>query len=182
MKTQIFWFTGLSGSGKSTVANAVKAQLESKNFKIDIVDGDAIRASYTKPLGFTKDDILENNQMIAKVCLEKVGYFDAILVPVISPYEEGRSLAKTILEDVPLWTVYFCANLESVAHRDVKGLYAKASRGEIKNMIGFCESSPYEFPINHDLKIDSSIGKETLQDSIKKLNDFVQTKLESQRT
>jgi len=167
---KVFWFTGLSGSGKTSLAKNLKALLADTPLRVEIIDGDAVRDSYVKPLGFSKEDILLNNKLIAEMCKKMLETADLILVPVISPYEEGRELAKQIIGDNYFSLIYCSAPLEVVTERDIKGLYKKASEGHIKNMIGMSESNPYIIPKSADVEVNS--GTEVLEESSKKLLEF----------
>jgi adenylylsulfate kinase len=169
---KIFWLTGLSGSGKSTIAESVSKKLEREGKLVTIIDGDTVRDSREKKLGFTKKDILTNNELILSTCIEKLTQFEILLVPVIAPYREFRDRAKEKLPN-EFFEILIAANLDTVRKRDTKGLYKKAENGEINNMIGFSESNPYESPINPDLKIDSSGNKESIEDSSEKLFQFI---------
>lgn len=155
---RVYWFTGLSGAGKTTIAELVKEKLTQYDQRVAIVDGDVVRATLSKGLGFTREDILLNNQLIANHCRTLLGQYDVLLVPVIAPLEEGRNLASKILGQDVFRLVYFSANLKTVAERDVKNLYKKAFAGEIKNMIGVCESTPYQIPKHFDFEINSGEG------------------------
>lgn len=173
MSATVFWFTGLSGAGKTTIAFLTKSMLERDGFSVGILDGDDCRNSYHRPLGFSKEDILINNSLIAQKCKENLGNYDFIFVPVISPFEEGRTLAKQIIGPRQFSLIYFSANLETVNSRDVKGLYLKAKNGDIGPMIGTSDLRPYEIPHDFDLEINSSIGVESVNESTDKLFRFV---------
>ncbi len=167
---KVLWFTGLSGSGKTTLAYKVKDELQKKGLKVAIFDGDSIRDKITKKLGFTKEDIWENNKLIANLAAENISKFDVILVPVISPYREHRAKVREIIGDV-FNEVYIRASLEECIKRDTKGLYKKAINGEINNLIGFAEISPYESPVNPDLIIDTE--NLTIHESLSRIINFV---------
>ena len=172
---KVYWFTGLSGSGKTTVAEAVAKKLRvTKNLSVKIFDGDTVRDKYHTSLGFSHEHIKLNNELIVKMC-EEHSSLDVILVPVISPFEESRKLAKKTLKSC--YIIYFSANLDSVIRRDVKGLYVKAKEGIIDDLIGFSEKNPYQVPKNPDLIIDSSIGKDNVEDSVQKLFEFISNTL-----
>lgn len=150
----IFWFTGLSGSGKSTVTNYVHKHLTDKGIKVRILDGDDVRDGRAKKLGFSPEDIETNNKLISELCLKERQLYDIILVPVISPIEKVRQLVRAQLG--PNFFLIYCnADLESVVQRDVKGLYEKAKQGVIPDMIGFSPSSPYEIPKDADLILNT---------------------------
>jgi adenylyl-sulfate kinase len=168
----IFWFTGLSGAGKSTVAEALVPLLNERKIKVLILDGDAIRDRRTQKLGFSYEDIKLNNSEIAKLCQEKRKEADVILVPVISPYRAIRTEIRQQLS--PHFKLIFCnANLQSVVERDVKGLYAKAQKGEINNMIGFSSETPYEAPEDADLILQTGVSGEGVSTSVEKALAFI---------
>jgi adenylyl-sulfate kinase len=148
-KGLVFWFTGLSGSGKSTVAEGVCRRLEALGVKTLILDGDDVRTRLHHHLGFSEKDIKENNDLIADLCLANQNQHDVILVPIISPFANSRSKAREAMQ-CGFYEIYFDADLDSVMKRDVKGLYAKAMRGEIDNLIGFSPTVVYEPPDNPD--------------------------------
>lgn len=174
-QTYYFWFTGLSSSGKSSVAQGVKQKLAGRNIEVLIVDGDDVRGRYNRSLGFSEEDIKGNNRRIAGMCEEKMGQADVVFVSIISPFRDSRKYARELLG--PSFSeVYFNANLEVVKRRDVKGLYAKAQRNEIKNLIGFSSGAVYEAPKSPDFVVNS--GRDTLEDSIEDLSGFVIKKLE----
>jgi len=168
---RVFWCTGLSGSGKTTLSEAVSTILEKKGYQVKLLDGDVVRESYGKSLGFSKEDILLNNKIIADLTVKSMSDYDAIIVPVISPFEEGRELAKKIIGEKDFSLIYFSASLESVSTRDIKGLYAKAKKGIIKDMIGFHDCSPFETPVSCSLEIDS--GNMSLDQSVDKMYNFL---------
>ena len=166
----VFWFTGLSGAGKTTVADAVAAELSLGGLTVVVLDGDEIRRRRDKPLGFSRDEVLINNAEIAALCLAKRDSADAILVPIISPYAQGRADARRLL-GAGFYEIHFSAAKDCVAARDVKGLYAKAARGEAPAMIGFSPGSPYEPPMSPDLTLDTATEKPL--DSAGKLTRFL---------
>ena len=126
----VFWFTGLSGAGKSTIACALKSRLELKGVSVLILDGDYVRKHLHKHLGFSDSDIKQNNLLIAKLCINNRNKYEVILVPIISPFKSSRQLARNMLGN-KFYEVYLSVDLDTVVERDVKGLYAKAIDGEI---------------------------------------------------
>jgi adenylylsulfate kinase len=144
-RTLVFWFTGLSGSGKTTIAEKVARKLSKRNKKVKIYDGDTVRKLINKNLTFKPKDILKNNRIVAELCLKSTGKYDYILVPMISPFHKARELARKILKS-SFFLVYVEASLQEVISRDPKGLYQKALVGEIKNFIGLDKNVPYEIP------------------------------------
>ncbi|MDG2312414.1 MAG: adenylyl-sulfate kinase [Alphaproteobacteria bacterium] len=161
----VIWLTGMSGSGKTTLANGIKSTLETQGYNLLILDGDKVRGSYKKKLGFTREDIFKNNIRIAQKCLGARHKHDVIIVPVISPYEKSRAEVRKLLEP-NFHLIYLKTNIESLKERDPKGLYSAADSGLIKNLIGYCDSTPYEEPNNCELVIDTSKGN-----SVKKASD-----------
>mgnify|MGYP002527925292 CR=1 FL=1 len=145
----VFWFSGLSGAGKTTVAEAVSADLKSRGLTVVIFDGDDVRRNRKSPLGFSRRHVLINNAEMAALCRAGRGRADAILVPIISPYRLGRARARAVIGH-GFHEIYFSADQQCVAARDAKGLYAQAARGPIPPMIGFSHASPYAPPPTPD--------------------------------
>ena len=165
----IFWFTGLSGAGKSTVCEAWKAYLEFKGVKVAILDGDIVRSAYPKKRGFSREDVLEGNLFIASEALKLLVEYQIVLIPVIAPYQFVREQVKAKL-GTHLKIVYCSADIETVQKRDVKGLYAQAAEGKITNMIGLSPEFPYEIPQNPDLVLDTT---QPIDLCLKSLNSFL---------
>jgi adenylylsulfate kinase len=148
------WFTGLSGAGKSTVANIVGPELEERGFGVEYLDGDVVRTHLSKGLGFSKEDRDTNIERIGWVASRLTRHGAAVLVSAISPYEETRAKARTLVEEYgPFVEVFVAASVEACAERDVKGLYAKAFSGEIKEFTGV--SDPYEEPTGAELVLQT---------------------------
>jgi adenylylsulfate kinase len=144
------WFTGLSGAGKSTIAELVGRRLEEAGREVDYLDGDVVRTHLSKGLGFSKEDRDTNIERIGWVASRLTRHGAAVLVSAISPYEETRRKARELVEEFgPFVEVYVEASVEECARRDVKGLYEKAFAGEIKEFTGV--SDPYEVPASPDL-------------------------------
>ena len=164
----IIWLTGLSGAGKSTIAKNVEKKLFDRNFNIFTLDGDNLRIGLNKNLNFSPEDRTENIRRTSEVAklFTQAGFI--ILVSLISPYRSERKKARDIRPEI-FREIYIKASVEVCAKRDVKGLYAKAKRGEIKNFTGI--SSPYEEPEKPNLIIDTS--KEAVEESISKLEKFI---------
>jgi len=167
---KIYWFSGLSGVGKSSIAQATKKLLLKENFKVLILDGDDIRNKINIKLSFTPSDILENNRLIINICKKHSSQYDVILVPIISPYEKSRKLAKKLLGK-NFYLIYIQASIEILKKRDTKGLYLQQERGEIDNLIGFSKINKYEKPHNFDLLINTQ--SESLTSSSEKLYSFI---------
>jgi len=151
----VVWFTGLSGAGKTTVANIVEAELEQRGLVVDHLDGDIVRTHLSKGLGFSKEDRDANIERIGWVASRVARAGAAVIVSAISPYAEARRHARSIIEPhVPFIEVYVATPLDECARRDPKGLYAAAFAGEIADFTGV--SAPYEQPENPEVRIDTT--------------------------
>lgn len=168
-KGVMLWFIGLSGSGKSTVAIALERELQKRGLLCRILDGDNIRSGINKGLGFTAEDRRENIRRIAEVAKLFVDTGIITIAAFISPSNELRRMASDIIGAEDFKEVYISTPLEVCEARDVKGLYAKARRGEIKNFTGI--SAPFEAPEHPALSIDTS--KVSLEDSVKQILTFL---------
>lgn len=166
----VFWFTGLSGSGKTTISDRIVSELQSRGKIVKVYDGDAVRQELNSDLGFTPEDIKENNRRIAELCEKNRNSYDYIFVPIICPFEEIRLYIKKKLGKA-VYIIFCRATIVEVKKRDPKGLYAKASRGEIENFIGVDKNVPFEDPANADLVMDT--GKEPVEDCVKKFMNFI---------
>lgn len=157
------WFTGLSGAGKTTINNALTEKLRDRGLSLEILDGDIVRTNLTKGLGFSKEDRDENIRRIGFVShlLTRNGVI--VLVSAISPYRNIRDEVRNRIGD--FIEVYVSAPVEVCEQRDVKGLYAKARTGEIKQFTGI--SDPYEAPLNPEVNCETH--KETLEESVNKV-------------
>lgn len=153
-KGVVLWFTGLSGSGKSTIANAVEKKLVEAGRHTYLLDGDNIRHGLNKDLGFTIEDRVENIRRIAEVCKLFVDAGTITLTAFISPLIEDRNNARNLLGD-RFVEVFVDCSLEVCETRDPKGLYKKARVGEIKNFTGI--DSPYEKPLNPEIAVRSDL-------------------------
>ncbi|MDD5699614.1 MAG: adenylyl-sulfate kinase [Candidatus Nanoarchaeia archaeon] len=167
---KVLWFTGLSGSGKTSISEKLHEFLVSRNKKVLILDGDVIRNTLHKNLGFSPEDIRENNKLISEICASEQGNYDFILVPIISPFADSRIKARSLLGDGFI-EIHINCPLETCMKRDVKGLYKKALAGEVDNFIGISENVPYETPTNPDIRIDTD--KEEIEKSVQKLISFL---------
>jgi adenylyl-sulfate kinase len=159
------WFTGLSGAGKSTLANRVAAELVQRGRNVEILDGDVVRTNLSKGLGFSKEDRDTNIRRIGFVCdlLSRNGV--VAIAAAISPYRSVRDEVRKGQRCGRFVEVYCEAPIEVLAGRDVKGLYAKALAGEIKNFTGV--SDPYEAPEKPEIHVDSA--NETVDESADKI-------------
>lgn len=165
----MLWFTGLSGSGKSTVAVALERELMQRGKLTRLLDGDNVRTGINSNLGFSADDRLENIRRIAEVGKLFVETGILTLASFVSPTEELRALARTIVGKDDFIEIFISTPLEVCEQRDVKGLYAKARRGEVKNFTGI--SAPFEAPDNPQLSIDTSVL--SLEESVKVIVDYL---------
>lgn len=165
----MLWFTGLSGSGKSTVAIALERELHSRGLLCRILDGDNIRSGINNNLGFSAEDRVENIRRIAEVGRLFVDTGIITIAAFISPNNQLREMAAEIIGKDNFVEVFVSTPLEECEKRDVKGLYAKARRGEIKNFTGI--SAPFEAPEHPDITLDTS--KLPVEESVKILLDYV---------
>ncbi|HEV2592989.1 MAG TPA: adenylyl-sulfate kinase [Gaiellaceae bacterium] len=150
----VLWFTGLSGAGKTTLADVVEPELERLGMVVDHLDGDIVRTHLSKGLGFSKEDRDANIARIAWVASRIARAGGAVIVSAISPYEEARKYARQLIEPhAPFVEVHVATPIEECARRDPKGLYARAFSGELKDFTGV--SAPYEAPTDPELRIDT---------------------------
>jgi bifunctional enzyme CysN/CysC len=150
----VVWFTGLSGSGKSTIANIVESKLHTMGVRTYLLDGDNVRHGLNRDLGFTDVDRVENIRRIAEVSRLMVDAGLVVLVSFISPFRAERDLARSRVDDGEFVEVFVDTPLEVAEHRDPKGLYAKARAGELRNFTGI--DSPYEPPASPELRVDTT--------------------------
>jgi len=164
------WFTGLSGSGKSALADAVAEDLKKKGMKVERLDGDIVRKSLTKDLGFTEEDRNMNIERVTFVAKLLTRNGVAVLASFISPYNKIRAYSRKEIGDYIL--VFVKCSLEVCEERDPKGMYAKARAGEIKNFTGI--DHPFEEPDNPDITVETDIN--TIEESkriiLKALDDM----------
>ncbi len=150
----LLWFTGLSGSGKSTIANAVEKALFERGIHTYTLDGDNVRKGLTNNLSFSPEDRSENIRRIAEVANLMTDAGLVVLAAFVSPYQKDRENIKTIVGPEKYVEIFVNTPIEECEKRDVKGLYAKARTGEIKDFTGI--SAPYEAPVNPDVEIDTT--------------------------
>ena len=161
----VVWFTGLSGSGKSTIANILEQKLHTIGKRTYLLDGDNVRHGLNKDLGFTDTDRVENIRRVAEVSKLMVDAGLITLVSFISPFKSERQMARNLLSSDEFFEIFVNTSLEECEKRDPKGLYKKARAGELKNFTGI--DSSYEEPENPDLVLDTSSGNaEQLTDQI----------------
>jgi adenylylsulfate kinase len=148
------WFTGLSGAGKSTIAQIIGPEIERRGILVDHLDGDVVRTHLSKGLGFSKEDRDANIERIGWVAARLTRHGAAVLAAAISPYEETRQKARELVEEWGTFVeVHVATSVEECARRDVKGLYAKAFAGEIKEFTGV--SDPYEAPDHAEIVVET---------------------------
>ena len=169
----MIWFTGLSGSGKSTLAIALERELYKQGILCRILDGDNIRSGINNNLGFSETDRTENIRRIAEVSKLFVDCGIVTIAAFISPTHAIRRMASEIIGEDDFLEVYVSTPIEECERRDIKGLYAKARRGEIKEFTGI--SSPFEAPEHPFISIDTS--RQSLADSMKILLEAVSPKI-----
>ena len=165
----MIWFTGLSGSGKSTIALGVERELHQRGILCRILDGDNIRTGINAGLGFSAEDRKENIRRIAEVGRLFVDTGIVTLAAFVSPTNEYRQMARDIIGEKDFYEVYVSTPLEVCERRDVKGLYARARRGEVKDFTGI--SAPFEAPTNPALDIDTS--RQPLEESVKQVVELI---------
>lgn len=168
-RSVMIWFTGLSGSGKSTIAIALERELHKRGLLCRILDGDNIRSGINNNLGFTEADRIENIRRIAEVSKLFVDTGIITIAAFISPSNDIREMAANIIGKDDFLEVYVSTPIEECERRDVKGLYAKARRGEIKNFTGI--SAPFEAPAYPALTLDTSAL--SLEESVNKLLELI---------
>lgn len=161
----MIWFTGLSGSGKSTIAIALERELHNRGILCRILDGDNIRTGINNNLDFSEADRVENIRRIAEVAKLFVDTGIVTIAAFISPSNSIRQMAAHIIGENDFIEIYISTPLEECERRDVKGLYAKARRGEIKNFTGI--SAPFEAPLHPALSLDTSVL--SVEEAVKKL-------------
>jgi len=160
----VIWFTGLSGSGKSTIAHELEKKLYNLGCRSYVLDGDNIRHGLTSDLGFCEEDRRENIRRVGEVAKLMVDSGVVVLTAFISPFESDRKFVRSLFKDGDFIEVYCKADIKTCEMRDVKGLYKKARNGEIKNYTGI--DSPYQVPSDTDLVVDTyelSVNKSVLQ-------------------
>ena len=167
------WFTGLSGAGKSTIGQIVEERLRQRGFRVETLDGDVVRTNLSKGLGFSKEDRDTNIRRIAFVADLLSRNAVVAITAAISPYREIRDEARALMGD-RFVEIYVKASVDECARRDVKGLYEKAFKGEIKEFTGV--SDPYEPPLGPELTLDTEI--ETPEESAGKVLAYLDSRVE----
>jgi bifunctional enzyme CysN/CysC len=168
----VLWFTGLSGAGKSTIANLVEKRLLALGRHTYLLDGDNVRHGLNKDLGFSETDRVENVRRVAEVAKLMVDAGLIVLTAFISPFRAERALARTLLAENEFIEIYVDTPLEVAESRDVKGLYRKARRGELRNFTGI--DSPYEAPENPALRLNTAVS--SAEDAAERVLELLQAK------
>lgn len=159
------WFTGLSGAGKTTLAMALEEKLHVAGRHVYLLDGDNIRHGINSDLGFSAQDRIENIRRVAEVAHLMVDAGLIVLVALISPFREDRLKARSLFGPGEFIEIFVDASLDVCEHRDIKGLYAKARRGELRDFTGI--DSPYEAPLEPEVRVDTgSTAMESCLDTI----------------
>ena len=172
-RSVMVWFTGLSGSGKSTLAIDLERELHKRGLLCRILDGDNIRSGINNNLGFSAEDRVENIRRIAEVSKLFIDTGVITIAAFISPNNELREMASTIIGKDNFLEIYVNTPIEECERRDVKGLYAKARKGEIKDFTGV--SAPFEAPEHPALSLDTSVL--SLEESVNKLLELILPKV-----
>lgn len=168
----LIWFTGLSGSGKSTIANALEKDLHAQSKRTYVLDGDNVRKGINNNLGFSPEDRTENIRRIAEISNLFIEAGVVVLAAFVSPYKKDRNNIKEIVGHENFIEVYISTSLETCEKRDVKGLYKKAKSGEIKDFTGI--SAPYEAPDSPDIEITEEIS---VDEAVEKIVTYINDKL-----
>lgn len=167
---KVIWLTGMSGAGKTTIASSASPILGEMGMLVHQIDGDDVRKSYGRKLGFTRADIFRNNQTVVHLADAARKISDLVLITVIGPLDAGRLLAREMF--APNFAeVFVSAKLDTLHNRDTKGLYSQAVRGEINDLIGVGNGVAYEPPLDPGLLIDTDL--ESIHDSVEKFVKFV---------
>ena len=169
-RSVILWFTGLSGAGKSTLAHALEEQLYQRGCRTFVFDGDNVRHGLNNNLGFSKEDRKENIRRIGEMCKLFIEAGVIALTAFISPFREDRERVRNLVAKDDFIEIYCDCSLEICESRDVKGMYARARRGEIPEFTGV--SSPYEKPENPEMVLDT--GHEPLEECVDRVIEYLQ--------
>jgi adenylylsulfate kinase len=170
----VVWLTGLSGSGKSTIADHLEQYLFKKGIHTANLDGDVLRTGLNKDLGFSEEDRSENIRRIAEISKILSDNGLVVITAFVSPFSKDRNLVKKTVGEENFIEIFVQTSIEECERRDVKGLYSKARKGELKNFTGI--DSPYENPINPYLIIDTE--KTSIEDAVKVLSTLVLSKIQ----
>jgi adenylylsulfate kinase len=165
----VLWLTGLSGAGKSTIANAIAPRLLERDHRVEVLDGDEVRTNLCQGLGFSREDRDTNIARIGYVAGKLAKHGVAVVVAAISPYREARDKVRASVSNFV--EVHVAAPVETCAQRDVKGLYAKALSGEIKNFTGI--SDPYEAPLRPEIVLHTE--RQSVEESVAQVLAWLET-------
>ncbi|MDC0067600.1 sulfate adenylyltransferase subunit CysN [Gammaproteobacteria bacterium] len=168
-KARVLWFTGLSGSGKSSIADTLEQRLHNKGIRTYILDGDNVRHGLNQDLGFSDTDRIENIRRVAEVAKLMVDAGIVVLTSFISPFRAERDMARRLFEDGEFVEIFVDTPIEEAEKRDVKGLYAKARRGELPNFTGV--DSPYQAPENAEIQLNA--GEYSIEDCVQQIVDYL---------
>ncbi|MAZ73616.1 MAG: adenylyl-sulfate kinase [Flavobacteriaceae bacterium] len=171
----LMWFTGLSGSGKSTIANAVEQMLFKKNIHTYTLDGDNVRKGLNNNLSFSPEDRAENIRRIGEVANLMVDAGLVVLAAFVSPYAKDRAAIKNTVGHTNFIEIFVNTPIATCERRDVKGLYAKARAGEIKNFTGI--NAPYEAPVAPDIQINTV--ETSVEEAVVQILQYIEPKLHS---
>lgn len=169
-KPCLLWFTGLSGSGKSTIANALDVALHKRGYHTFLLDGDNVRHGLCSDLGFSNDDRVENIRRVGEVCKLFTDAGMVVMSAFISPFTSDRRMVRRLFPAGEFIEVFMDASLETCESRDPKGLYKKARAGEIKDFTGI--DSPYEVPSHPEIRLDTS--QSTVDECVDSLIAYLQ--------
>jgi len=170
----VFWLTGLSGSGKTTISNIVKERIKKDGIRTEILDGDWFRQNIDPEAGFTKEERRKHLIKVANVAKLLARNGIVTICSFVSPYEDVRNEIKNIIKDeANFYLIYAKCEIEECIKRDPKGLYKKALKGEIKNFTGI--DDPYEEPKKYDLLLDTV--KNSVEYNVEKLYNFIKEKI-----
>jgi len=168
-RSAVIWFTGLSGSGKTTIANALEQRLHKESFRTYLLDGDNVRHGLSNDLGFSDNDRTENIRRIGEVSKLFIDAGVMVLATFISPFINDRKFVRNIVNETEFVEIYIKCPLNTCEDRDIKGLYKKARAGEIKHFTGI--DSPYEEPVSAELTIDTS--KLSIDESVEAIINYL---------
>ncbi|RRN67498.1 adenylyl-sulfate kinase [Peribacillus simplex] len=171
-ESTVLWFTGLSGSGKSTIANAVAKELYNRNIRSYVLDGDNVRHGLNKDLGFSEEDRTENIRRIGEVSKLFVDSGQFVLTAFISPFRADRQIVRDLLDEGEFIEVYIKCPIEECEVRDPKGLYDKARKGIIKDFTGI--DSPYEEPEQPEIVLESD--KYSIEECVEQVIGYLTAK------
>lgn len=166
----LLWFTGLSGSGKSTIANAVEKALFEKGIHTYLLDGDNVRKGLNNNLSFSPEDRTENVRRIAEVSKLMIDAGLVVLASFVSPYKKDRGMVKKTVKEPNFVEIFIDTSLEECERRDTKGLYVKAKKGLIKDFTGI--NAPYEAPDNPDVWIETE--KISVEEAVDKVTEYIE--------